>query len=158
MKIDTIMAGLMQRILRTEVLARLPILVYRMRLGWVFGSRMVMIEHIGRTTRKRRQVVLEVIATPAPDRYVVASGFGHRAQWFRNVLVDPQVRIWVGRRRSIEARARRLTTPEADSALRSYIDKHPRAWAMLSPTIEKALGAPVVPYDTVLPMLEFRVA
>jgi hypothetical protein len=59
------------RILRSRTLMRAPIWIYRARLGFLFGSRMLMLEHIGRKTGLPRQVVLEVIDHPTPDTYVV---------------------------------------------------------------------------------------
>lgn len=146
------------RILRSARLMRAPILVYRARLGIVFGSRMLMLEHVGRRSGLRRQVVLEVIEHPAPDAYVVASGFGDRAQWYRNVQACPRVRVSVGRRVSVPATARVLEPSEADGVLRRYTARHPRAWRRLKPVIEATLGAPVTEEHTGLPMVEFRFA
>lgn len=64
-----------------------------------------MLEHHGRTSGQRRHVVLEVVDHPSPDRYVVVSGFGQRAQWFRNVATDPRVRVYVGGHKPMQARA-----------------------------------------------------
>jgi deazaflavin-dependent oxidoreductase (nitroreductase family) len=51
-----------------------------------------------RTHRRKsglgRYVVLEVVDHPTPDSYVVASGFGEKAQWFRNVKANPRMRVY----------------------------------------------------------------
>jgi deazaflavin-dependent oxidoreductase (nitroreductase family) len=39
---------------------------------------------------------LEVVDHPSPEVYVIASGFGRKAQWFRNIEADPRVRVYVG--------------------------------------------------------------
>ncbi len=135
-------------------LMRAPIAAYRAGLGFVFGSRMLMLEHIGRRTGATRYVVLEVVDHPAPDTYVVPSGFGERSQWFRNVLANPQVRVSTGRRRSVAATARRLSTAEADAVLRRYIDAHPHAWASLGSVLDRTLGSRAAPPNTALPMVE----
>ncbi len=44
-----------------------------------------MLEHIGRKSGAPRYAVLEIVDHPAPDVYIVASGFGRKAQWFSNV-------------------------------------------------------------------------
>ena len=72
---------------------RAPIWLYRAGLGFVFGSRVLMLEHIGRKSGARRYVVLEVVGHPAPEIYIVASGFGEHAQWFRNLMAHPRVRV-----------------------------------------------------------------
>ncbi|WP_006244379.1 nitroreductase family deazaflavin-dependent oxidoreductase [Mycolicibacterium tusciae] len=146
---------LVERVLHSRTLTRAPIWVYRAGLGFVFGSRMLMLEHIGRRTGATRYVVLEVIDHPDPDSYIVASGFGTRAQWFKNVQANPQVKISAGGRRSVPAEARHLTTAEADAALQSYIARHPGAWSALKPAIESTLGESVSEHDTTLPMVLF---
>jgi deazaflavin-dependent oxidoreductase (nitroreductase family) len=137
-------------------LMRAPLWLYRARLGFLFGSRMLMLEHTGRRSGKRRQVVLEVVGHPTHDTYVVVSGFGERSQWYRNVMADPKVRVSAGARAARPARARRLTTVEADRVLADYSTHHRRAWAKFKPVIEATLGAPITEHDTNLPMIGFR--
>lgn len=149
---------LVDHVLHSRTLSRAPILLYRAGLGSVFGSRMLMLEHIGRRTGALRYVVLEVIDHPSPDSYIVASGFGTRAQWFKNVEANPDVKISAAGLRSVPAEARRLTTAEADAALQSYIARHPGAWSALKPSIEGILGQPISAHDTALPMVEFNLS
>jgi hypothetical protein len=42
------------RLLRVRWLVRAPVWAYRARLGALFGSRLVMLEHTGRTSGRRR--------------------------------------------------------------------------------------------------------
>ncbi len=146
------------RLLRSGRLMRAPIWIYRMRLGFLFGSRMLMLEHVGRRTGIRRRVVLEVLAHPEPGTCVVASGFGDRAQWFRNVRAHPQVRVSVAGHLSMPATARLLGSTEADAALASYVARHPRAWRTFKPVVESTLGASIEEERTPLPMVELRFA
>ncbi len=141
------------RLLRSRRLMRAPIWLYRARLGFLFGSRMLMLEHIGRQTGARRYVVLEVFDHPTPDTYVVVSGFGTRSQWFRNVQAHPQVRVFVAGHPPAHATARKLTPAEADAALDAYITRHPRAWSTFKPILESTLGTPIGHRDTDLPMI-----
>lgn len=144
------------RILSSRRLVRAPIRLYRARLGFLFGSRLLLLEHIGRTSGAWRQVVLEVVDRPEPRTYVVVSGFGTRAQWFRNVQANPRVRVTIGGHRPAEATARILPTAEADEALRAYATKRPRAWAKFKPVVEATLGTPITEHDTALPIVELR--
>lgn len=150
------MVAAMQRILATPALVRAPIWVYRAGVGFVFGSRLLMLEHVGRRSGTTRYVVLEVIAQPSPEVFVVASGFGERAQWFRNVMAQPSVKVSVARVRRAPATARRLPTDEADRLLNEYIETHPRAWAALSSVLENTLGGRVAPPSSEVPLVEFR--
>lgn len=144
------------RLLRCRRLVRAPIWIYRARAGALFGSRMLMLEHTGRTSGARRYVVLEVIDHPSADIYVVASGFGTKAQWFRNISANPRVRVYAGSRPPAAATARVLPPSAADRALGAYIDRHPRAWARLKGVLDETLGTEVSPTHTALPMVELR--
>lgn len=143
-------------LLRSRRLVRAPIWIYKARAGAVLGSRLLMLEHIGRKSGARRYVVLEVLDHPAPDRYVVAAGFGDNAQWFRNVRANPRVRVYAGSRAPAAATARVLTQDEADKTLAGYINRHPRAWAGFKGVLEKTLGRPITETNTPLPMVELR--
>ena len=74
--------------------------------GWVFGQRVLMLEHTGRRSGQARFVCLEVVERPGPDRVVIVSGFGERAEWYRNLLTDPSCFVSTGRLRRVPARAR----------------------------------------------------
>lgn len=128
------------RVLRTRWLMRAPIRVYKARLGVLFGSRTLMLEHIGRSSGTRRYVVLEVFGHPAPDIYLVVSGFGTRAQWYRNLRANPSARVWVRGWRALPATAELLSDPDADAALDAYVALHPKAWEKLRSVVENTLG------------------
>lgn len=76
-------------------MVRAPIGVYKARLGVLFGSRLCMIEHVGRNTGRLRYVVVEIVDRPTLTSVIVASGFGTRAQWYSNITANPQVRVWI---------------------------------------------------------------
>ncbi|MBO0865461.1 MAG: nitroreductase family deazaflavin-dependent oxidoreductase, partial [Mycobacterium sp.] len=128
------------RLLRSRRLMRAPIWIYRARAGALLGSRLLMLEHIGRRSGARRYVVLEVVDHPTRDTYVVASGFGEKAQWFRNIQANPHVRVYVGSRAPAPAIARVLHQLEADRTLAGYTSRHPRAWDRFKRVLEETLG------------------
>jgi deazaflavin-dependent oxidoreductase (nitroreductase family) len=140
-------------LLRVRWFVRAPIWLYRARLGGLFGHRLLMLEHVGRKTGQRRFVVLEVVDRPAPDSYVVVSGFGLRAQWFRNVHANPKVRVYLASHAPAPAIARRLDADAAASSLRRYASAHPRAWEKLRPVLEGTLEARIGEDGTELPMI-----
>jgi deazaflavin-dependent oxidoreductase (nitroreductase family) len=131
------------RILRTRWLVRAPIWVYQARFGVMFGGRMLMLEHIGRTSGARRHVVLEVFGHPDPDTYLIVSGFGERAQWYRNLLAEPRARLWARSARPRPVVAERLPDAEADAALDRYVERHAAAWERLKVVVEHTLGHPI---------------
>ncbi len=142
-------------LLRVRWFVRAPIWPYRARLGFLFGSRLLMLEHTGRRSGARRYVVLEVIARPAPGRYIVASGFGARAQWFQNVQANPHVQVYLGGHPPAPATAYPLTGEQSASALAAYANAHPRAWRTLKLVLETTLGAKIGAQETTLPLVAF---
>lgn len=156
--VGTVIASWGARLLRVRWFVRAPIALYRCRLGGLFGTRLLMLEHIGRSSGLRRRVMLEVVDHPNPDTYVVVSGFGDRAQWFRNIEADPHVRVTVASHRPRAAVARRLTSAEASAALSVYADRHPHAWAQLRPVLEKTLGTAIAVHDPTLPLVALTLA
>lgn len=147
--------SLTMRIMRNRSLMRAPIPVYHAGLGCLFGSRILLLEHVGRISGATREVVLEVVGRPGPDRYVVFSGFGERAQWCRNVSVTPAVRVSVGRRRSVEATTTRLPPERAAAVFAEYARRHPRIWRGLVPLLRRACELdPHVPLANHVPVIE----
>lgn len=144
------------RVLSNRTLMRAPIWLYRARLGFLLGSRLLQLEHVGRNSGKKRYVVLEVIGHPEPGVYLVSSGFGARSQWYRNLMAEPRVRVSVGGKVTAPATARRLEPGEADAALADYVRRHPRAWARFKTVLEHTLHAPVSEQGTALPIVELR--
>lgn len=132
--------GLAARLLKTRCLARAPIALYRAGLGWLFGRRLLMLEHRGRNSGERRYVVLEVVLREAPDRLIIASGFGEDAQWFQNLLAEPVCGISTGFRRRMRAVASVIEPGECDRILEEYQREHPSAWDALEGVIREATG------------------
>jgi deazaflavin-dependent oxidoreductase (nitroreductase family) len=157
-KASSLAAALAARLLRVRWIVRAPVWLYRARLGFVFGSRLLMLEHTGRETGIRRHVVLEAVDHPDPNTYIVAAGFGDRAQWLRNVRAIPRVRVCTGSRRPAPATARPLTSEETAAALTAYARRHPRTWAALRAAFENTLGARIDSDETSLPMIALHLA
>lgn len=108
-------------------LLRLPHLLYRARLGGLLGGRFLQITVRGRRTGRPHDVVLEVIGRdPETGDRVVASAWGTRSQWFRNVQADPEVRVRV-RWRAFPGRLERLGEDVAAEVLGGYAREHPLA-------------------------------
>lgn len=121
-------------------LYRAPILLYRLRLGWLLGNRALLLEHTGRVSGRLRRTVLEVIrADPRQHIYVVVSGFGTQSDWYRNLLAQPAVQVIVGTSR-IPVDAATLSQEQAQVELRLYEDHHP---GMLRFLAERLLGLKV---------------
>lgn len=111
---------------------RLPIWLYRARLGWLLSDRFLMLRHVGRKSGLRHNVVLEVVRHDrATGVYIIASGWGEKSDWFRNIQKTPQVVVHIGRR-WFDATATRLPYEESVRELRDYARRHPAAFRELS--------------------------
>jgi deazaflavin-dependent oxidoreductase (nitroreductase family) len=111
--------------------ARLPIWLYHVGLGFVLGKRFLLLTHIGRTSGLPRHTVLEVIGHDhASDTYFVVSAWGETADWFLNIQKTPPAIMTVGRRR-MNAIARRLPPAEAERVMLNYARHHPIAARVL---------------------------
>jgi deazaflavin-dependent oxidoreductase (nitroreductase family) len=63
--------------------------------------------------------------------YIVCSGWGERADWYRNILRTPDVTIMVGGAR-FPATAVRLSEAEGEQIFLAYARRHPRAFRNLT--------------------------
>ena len=144
--------------LRSRALMRAPIWLYKARAGVLLGSRLLMLEHVGRKSGARRYAVLEVLDHPDPDTYLIASGLGRKAQWFRNIRANPQVRVYAGSSAPAAATARILDQDEADRTLAAYRSRHAGTWEKLKPILEQTLDTEVTDTGTPVPIVELRLS
>ena len=115
-----------------RLLLRTPIALYRMRLGFLFGRRFLLLEHVGRSSGRPRYAVVEVVDyDSSTGRYWVCSGWGRHADWYRNIVKTPSVHLTVGAHR-VQAVARELPEGEAAAPLARYAAAHPRALRKLA--------------------------
>jgi deazaflavin-dependent oxidoreductase (nitroreductase family) len=73
--------------------------LWRLGLGqWLnawpeYGGRIMVLTHVGRKTGLKRQTPLNYALVDG-DVYCLA-GFGSKADWYRNLLKNPQVEVWL---------------------------------------------------------------
>ncbi|GAB3498171.1 nitroreductase family deazaflavin-dependent oxidoreductase [Amycolatopsis cihanbeyliensis] len=141
----------------SRLLYRLPIHLYRAGFGWLFGQRLMMLTHVGRVSGKPRNIVIEVVEHAADGSYLAASGFGTKADWYRNVRKRPDVTIHIGRR-MIPVTAEQLSTEEGGDLMARYAARHPRAARKLCRLMGFAVDGSAEDYRTVgreVPFLRF---
>lgn len=121
-------------------LYRLPILLYWFNLGWLLGHRGLLLTHRGRKTGLLRQTVLEVITyDPAARESVVLSGYGERADWYRNITAAPALEVQTRRERYVPAQ--RFLAPEENlAAITEYERRHPLAARVFARVFDYPLG------------------
>ncbi|MFE0255776.1 nitroreductase family deazaflavin-dependent oxidoreductase [Streptomyces sp. NPDC059010] len=105
---------------------RAPILLFRAGLGPLLGNRLLLLHHVGRVTDLDRQVVLEVVSRDAGgESWIVASGFGPKADWYQNLRHQPKTVAQIGSRPHAVT-ARFLPPPEGAEIMVDYARRHPR--------------------------------
>ncbi|MGV9991553.1 nitroreductase family deazaflavin-dependent oxidoreductase [Streptomyces sp. NPDC003374] len=105
---------------------RLPVLLFRCGLGWLFGKRLLLLHHTGRVTGLDRRTVLEVVEyDPVDGNWIVASGFGPGAAWYRNLQAEPKTLIEVGLHH-IAVTAHFLTPADGAEIMARYARRRPR--------------------------------
>ena len=125
-------------------LLRAPVWLYRLGLGGLLGDRFLLLTHIGRKSGQLRQSVLEVVEhDEATGAYVIASGWGEKSDWLRNIQKNPNVLVQ-SRRQRFEATAERLSQEQATSVARDYARRHPSAFRALAGRMS---GQPVTGTD-----------
>ena len=139
---------------------RLPIALYRWKLGWLLGGRFLLLTHVGRTSGQLRQTVLEVVRYDRlNDTYIVAVGFGRRTDWFQNLLATPAGSVQVGRRcRPIVSC--QLSTDTVCAELVQYRRRHPIAVRAIAPLLQVPLNgneSELRATAMVMPMVALRV-
>ncbi len=110
-----------------RLLWRAPIWLYRWRLGSLIKNRMLLLHHTGRVSGQPRENVLEIVKRDEEnDIYYLASGFGKRSDWYKNIIKQPAVSITVGReKRAVTAVP--LLSEESAKMMVDYAHRNPNA-------------------------------
>jgi len=84
-------------------LYRLPILLYRLGLGFLIGKYILILSTTGRKTGKIHRTPVEYYQ--CEGRIFVMSGFGERPDWYKNLQANPQAGLNIkGQRLCVKAR------------------------------------------------------
>jgi deazaflavin-dependent oxidoreductase (nitroreductase family) len=106
---------------------RIPVHLFHWRLGVLFGERLLLLTHRGRTSGRTFQTALEVVGhDDAAHEYYICSGTGPRADWFLNLQAAPALAVQVRNREWIPTQ-RFLDDEEAAHRFAIYERAHPKA-------------------------------
>ena len=138
---------------------RLPVWLYRFRIGWLMGKRMIYFEHIGRKSGIKRRSIVEIIRyDQEQDIYFVVSGYGEKADWFRNIMKTPRVFAQVAGRR-FNANVERLSQERALEEFQDYAHRNPKMFKYLGNLIGIKLEGTeeeVEQLSRILPVIAFK--
>lgn len=103
---------------------RLPVLLYRLRLGWLFGTRFMQITHVGRRSGKVRRSILAVLRFDAATNEIYAVSAWQGSDWYANIQAAPALLVETGFVRYVPTQ-RTLTPDEITATFIDYRRRHP---------------------------------
>ncbi len=115
---------------------RLTNWIYDHDLGRALGRRILRLTHVGRRSGRTLHTVLEVVGHDrVTGEFVVASGFGRRPDWLRNLDAGGPATVTVGST-TFPAGHRVLDADEAFTVFRDYERRN----RTLAPVVRRALS------------------
>jgi deazaflavin-dependent oxidoreductase (nitroreductase family) len=80
-------------------LFKLPLVLYRLRLGWLLGHLFMQLTHTGRRSGKVRRTILVVLRFDARTQEVKAVSAWQASEWYKNIQAAPALQVETGRLR-----------------------------------------------------------
>ncbi|HLU09960.1 MAG TPA: nitroreductase family deazaflavin-dependent oxidoreductase [Oceanobacillus sp.] len=103
---------------------RIPVYFYRFGLGWLFGERLVLINHLGRKTGSPHQAVVEIVERdPQTGGVTIVAGYGEQTQWYKNLKAHPETTIQIGRHK-MPVVAEFVAPEESEDIMSRYVNRH----------------------------------
>jgi deazaflavin-dependent oxidoreductase (nitroreductase family) len=103
---------------------KLPVILYRLSLGWLFGHRFLMLSHVGRKSGKVRQTILAVLSYDAASKEIKAVSAWNASEWYKNIQVTPAISVETGLTRYAPLQ-RELSAEEIAQLFMDYCKDHP---------------------------------
>jgi deazaflavin-dependent oxidoreductase (nitroreductase family) len=105
---------------------KVPVWLYQVGLGGVLGHRFLQLTHRGRSSGRLYRTVLEVVRyDPRTQESVVCSGWGTRADWYRNIVANPPVKFETGGQRYEHPCFRELAPEDNYPIVADYVNRLP---------------------------------
>ena len=103
---------------------KLPLVLYRLHLGWMFGHRFMLLTHRGRRSGKIRQTVLAVLRFDPKIKEIMAVSAWSASEWYRNILRAPALQVETGFTHYVPVH-RSLTSEEIAKLFEDYCRERP---------------------------------
>lgn len=110
---------------------RLPVLLYRLGLGWVLGKRFMQITHVGRKSGKVRRTILAVLHYDRQTKEIYAVSAWQGSDWYYNIQATPAQQVETGFVHYVPQQ-RTLTPEEIAAAFIEFRKQHPYFGRMVS--------------------------
>jgi deazaflavin-dependent oxidoreductase (nitroreductase family) len=103
---------------------KLPVFLYRLRLGWLLGKRFMQITHVGRHSGKVRKTVLAVLRFDKQTKEIYAVSAWKGSDWYYNIQATPALQVESGSMRYVPVQ-RTLSPEEIATTFIEYRKHHP---------------------------------
>lgn len=103
---------------------KLPILLYRLKLGWMLGNRFMLLTHIGRHSGRVRRTILAVLQFDPKTQEILAVSAWKGSDWYYNIQAAPALKVESGRV-AYSPQQRTLSPEEITTAFVEYRKQHP---------------------------------
>lgn len=105
-------------------LFKLPVLLYRLNLGWLLGMRFMQLTHAGRRSGKVHRTILAVLRFDEESNEIYAVSAWKGSDWYYNIQAAPALQVESGRVRYVPQQ-RTLSPEEITTAFLEYRKEHP---------------------------------
>lgn len=103
---------------------KLPLLLYRLHLGWLLGKRFMQLTHVGRRSGKVYQTILAVLRFDETTKEIYAVSAWKGSDWYYNIQASPALQVETGFVRY--APLQRILSPEEITEMfMEYRKQHP---------------------------------
>lgn len=103
---------------------KLPLVLYRLRLGWILGRRFLQITHVGRRSGKNYRTILAMLRFDEKTQEMYAVSAWKGSDWYYNIQASPALLVETGFVHYVPAQ-RTLSAEEITSTFMEYRKKHP---------------------------------
>jgi len=103
---------------------KLPLLLYRLRLGWLLGKRFMLLTHVGRHSSKVRRTILAVLRFDETTKEIFAVSAWKGSDWYSNIQAAPALEVETAFVRYAPMQ-RTLSPEEITTTFIEYRKKHP---------------------------------
>jgi deazaflavin-dependent oxidoreductase (nitroreductase family) len=103
---------------------KMPLILYRLGLGWMLGKRFMLLTHVGRRSGKIYRSVLAVLHFDEKTREILAVSPWSGSNWYRNIQATPALEVETGRTRYVPVQ-RNLSPEEIATLFIEYRRERP---------------------------------
>jgi deazaflavin-dependent oxidoreductase (nitroreductase family) len=103
---------------------KLPLFLYRLRLGWMLGNRFMQITHVGRRSGRTYRTVLAVLRFDEKTKEIYAVSAWKGSDWYYNIQSSPALQVETGFVHYVPTQ-RTLSAEEITATFMEYRRQHP---------------------------------